>query len=356
MTGGQAVDSLAPGTVLDGRYRIEAEIARGGMGVVYRATHVTLGLPRAVKVITPQFARDRRYLERFRTEATAAARVEHPNVVGVVDFGEVDGAPYLVMPFVEGVDLQRMVEREGPLEPARGVRLLAQVGDALDAAHAMGVVHRDVKPSNILVVGERALLTDFGLAKELTAGPPGQSELFGGTLEYAAPEQMEGKDVDARTDVYALASVALFALTGRAPGIGHLWGDSAGGALPPDLTAVLERARARDPERRYASAGEFTAAADRAARRDAEWAAARGEATTREMAEPTALRRRPEEDEISGERGGAERAGARRRGPGGDGEWGEWGARGGPGPAGGARARAPAGGRPAAAPGAPRPG
>src|SRR3954465_10092267 len=164
MTGGPAVDSLPPGTVLDGRYRIEEEIARGGMGVIYRATHVTLELPRAVKVITPQFARDPRYLERFRTEATAAARIEHPNVVTVHDFGEVDGAPYLVMQYVEGVDLERLVEREGPLMPQRALSLLSQIADGLDAAHAKGVVHRDVKPSNILVLGERALLTDFGLA------------------------------------------------------------------------------------------------------------------------------------------------------------------------------------------------
>src|SRR5919201_5173329 len=107
MKGGQAVDSLAPGTVLDARYRIEEEIARGGMGVIYRATHLTLDLPRAVKLITPQFARDARYLERFRTEATAAARIGHPNVVTVHDFGEVDGSPYLVMQYVDGVDLQR---------------------------------------------------------------------------------------------------------------------------------------------------------------------------------------------------------------------------------------------------------
>src|SRR3954470_6636871 len=174
MNGGQATDPLAPGTVLDGRYRIEEEIARGGMGIIYRATHLTLDLPRAVKLITPQFARDRRYLERFRIEATAAARVEHPNVVAVHDFGEVDGAPYLVMQYVEGADLERLVAREGPLGPRRALALLAQIADGLDAAHAMGVVHRDVKPGNILVVGEpgseRALLTDFGLAKQLASG------------------------------------------------------------------------------------------------------------------------------------------------------------------------------------------
>src|SRR4051794_22558232 len=261
--GGPAVEALNPGTVLDGRYRIEEEIARGGMGVIYRAIPVTLALPRAVKLITPQFARDHRYLERFRVEATAAARIEHPNVVTVHDFGEVDGAPYLVMQYVEGVDLERLVEHEGPLMPQRALALLAQIADGLDAAHAMGVVHRDVKPGNILVVGDRALLTDFGLAKQLSATPRGQSELIGGTLEYAAPEQMEGKDVDARSDVYSLGSVFLYMLTGRTPGIGHLWGDQPAGdiPLPPTIEAVIARARARDPQDRYASAGETARAA-----------------------------------------------------------------------------------------------
>jgi serine/threonine-protein kinase len=271
MDGGQATDSLAPGTVLDGRYRIEEEIARGGMGIIYRATHITLDLPRAVKLITPQFARDRRYLERFRIEATAAARIDHPNVVAVHDFGEVDGAPYLVMQYVEGVDLERLVAREGPLPPRRALALLAQIADGLDAAHAVGVVHRDVKPGNILVVGEpgseRALLTDFGLAKQLTGTPSGQSELFGGTLEYAAPEQMAGKEVDARTDVYSLGCVLLFMVTGSTPGIGHLWGKSEVSPIPPEVEEVIARARSGDPELRYATPREFTRAVFEAAKR-----------------------------------------------------------------------------------------
>ena len=286
--GGPAVDALNRGTVLDGRYRIEEEIARGGMGVIYRAIHVTLDLPRAVKLITPQFARDHRYLERFRVEATAAARIEHPNVVTVHDFGEVDGAPYLVMQYVEGVDLERLVEREGRLKPQRALSLLAQIADGLDAAHAMGVVHRDVKPSNILVVGDRALLTDFGLAKQLTDRPTGQSELVGGTLEYAAPEQMEGKGVDPRTDVYSLGCVFLFMLTGRTPGIGHLWGDKPADdvPLPPEIEAVIARARSRDLDARFPSAGACARAALDAARRVAS-------AQTRPSTAPgTATRRR----------------------------------------------------------------
>ena len=177
MTGGQTVDSLAPGTVLDGRYRIDEEIARGGMGVIYRATHVTLDLPRAVKLITPQFARDRRYLERFRIEAKAAARIDHPNVVAVHDSVKSTARHTSSCSMSRASTCERLVEREGALAPRRALTLLAQIADGLDAAHAMGVVHRDVKPSNILVVGEpgaeRALLTDFGLAKQLTAGPTG---------------------------------------------------------------------------------------------------------------------------------------------------------------------------------------
>ena len=226
------MDSLTPGTVLDGRYRIDEEIARGGMGVIYRATHLTLDLPRAVKLDHPA-VRARPPLSRaLPRRGDGGRRIEHPNVVTVHDFGEVDGAPYLVMQYVEGVDLERLVEREGRLKPQRALSLLAQIADGLDAAHAMGVVHRDVKPSNILVVGDRALLTDFGLAKQLTDRPTGQSELVGGTLEYAAPEQMEGKDVDPRTDVYSLGCVFLFMLTGRTPGIGHLWGDKPADDVP----------------------------------------------------------------------------------------------------------------------------
>jgi Protein kinase domain len=297
MTGSPSVDSLAPGTVLDERYRIEEEIGRGGMGVVYRATHLSLGLPRAVKLITPQSARDPRYLERFRTEATAAARIDHPNVVAVHDFGEVDGQPYLVMEYVDGVDLQRLLEREGALEPERAVGLLRQIGDALDAAHAIGVVHRDVKPGNILVVGagadERALLTDFGLAKQLTAAPAAASELLGGTLAYASPEQLEGKPVDARSDVYSLGCVLYHVLTGRSPGVGQLSDDltpvGASGS-PPAFDAVIARARERDPERRFASAGELARAATEATRHPAPPAAERPETETRMWA------RRPEPD------------------------------------------------------------
>ncbi|HVE86752.1 MAG TPA: protein kinase, partial [Myxococcales bacterium] len=234
------------------------------MGIIYRATHITLDLPRAVKLITPQFARDRRYLERFRIEATAAARIEHPNVVAVHDFGEVDGSPYLVMQYVEGVDLERLVAREGPLAPRRALALLAQIADGLDAAHAMGVVHRDVKPGNILVVGERALLTDVGLAKQLTATPGGHSELFGGTLEYAAPEQMErGVLAGPSADWYALGCLLHHALAGQAPFSGApdrlLELKRAGPpplsparfpAMPPELESLRAQMLRPDPSRR----------------------------------------------------------------------------------------------------------
>jgi serine/threonine-protein kinase len=154
----------------------------------------------------------------------------------------------------------------------------------------MGVVHRDVKPSNILVVGERALLTDFGLAKRVSGRTGTQSELLGGTLEYAAPEQLEGKPVDARTDVYSLGSSMLFVLTGRAPGIGHLWGENELPSLPPALEAVLARARARDPSERYASTGELARAALAAAKGGGMVVPARGPA---QPAGQTRLRARP---------------------------------------------------------------
>jgi len=271
----QLSDCLAAGLVLDGRYRIEEEIARGGMGVVYRATHVRLDCARAVKLITPRYAQDREYLERFHREATAAAGIEHPHVVAVHDCGEVEGRPYLVMQYVEGVDLQRLIDRDGALERERALRLLCQIADALDAAHALGVVHRDVKPSNILVVrrgsAEQALLTDFGLAEQLTQRSRAASGLWGGTLEYASPEQVEGGAVDARSDVYSLGCVLHHVMTATPPGAAQLYSALApiggnGSHLADELNAVVARARERDPERRYASAGELARAALAAAR------------------------------------------------------------------------------------------
>ena len=157
---------LAIGSTLAG-YRIDALIARGGMGVVYRATHLGLERPVALKVIARELADDEGFRERFLRESRLAASLDHPAVVPVYDSREVDGELIVAMRLVEGGDLRRLIDREGPLPPARAIALLGQVAEALDAAHAAGIVHRDVKPHNVLVEGDRAYLSDFGLAKAL---------------------------------------------------------------------------------------------------------------------------------------------------------------------------------------------
>src|SRR4051794_26490716 len=166
------MSSLAPGSRFAGHV-IGVELGRGGMGVVYRATHMHLHRDVALKLLGPRVAADDQFRERFRREAKAAASVHHPNVVPVYDAGEEDGLLYVTMRYVEGVDLARLITAEGRLPLDRAVRLVAQVAGALDAAHALGVLHRDVKPANVLIEGEgeaeQALLTDFGLTKTVHA-------------------------------------------------------------------------------------------------------------------------------------------------------------------------------------------
>jgi non-specific serine/threonine protein kinase len=215
------METLEPGSNF-GRYRIDAELGRGGMAVVYRATERQLDRPVALKVIAPEMARDRAFLERFRREALAAASLEHEHVLPVYGAGSVGDVAYLAMRFVEGSDLDELIRVEGRLEPARAVRLVAQVASALDAAHARGLVHRDIKPGNILIGqrsdGEVAYLTDFGVAHILTAaGSLTATGEWIGTPAYAAPEQLRGAPLDARVDVYALGCVLFKALTGRQP-------------------------------------------------------------------------------------------------------------------------------------------
>jgi hypothetical protein len=253
-----------------GPYRIEAELGRGGMGVVYRATHVALGAPRALKFISDDLARDPAFRRRFEREARLACRIRHPHVATVLDFGEQDGTPFLVMDLVDGEDLATILAREGALAPDRAVALLEQIAGALDAAHAEGLVHRDVKPPNILVAaGDRAFLTDFGVSREIASATElTQADQALGTPQYMAPEQFEGDEVDGRADVYALGCVLHQLLTGRSPGRGQIYSD-----LPTvgaeGLDAVIRRARARRPEDRHPSAGAFAAAA-RAALDDAD--------------------------------------------------------------------------------------
>jgi serine/threonine-protein kinase len=245
-------------------YRIEAEIARGGMSAVYRATRLADGAVVALKTCAPGLR------ERLRNEhAVAAALADCPRVLPVYEAG--DG--WLAMRLVDGSDLLRMA----PLAPARAAALLAQAADALDFAHARGVVHRDVKPGNVLVgAGDRAWLTDWGLAKPIDDDPGRTPEgNWLGTVDYAAPEQIRGLPVDARADVYALGGVLYWALSARVPYPrasdeekmrAHL--DDPPPALEdhPALAAVIARAMAKDPAERFASACELARAALTAAR------------------------------------------------------------------------------------------
>src|SRR4051812_27179599 len=199
---------LANGQVLAG-YRVEGIIGRGGMGVVYRATQLALERPVALKLIAPDLAEDESFRERFKRESRTAAQIEHAHVIPVHEAGEAEGRLYIAMRLIDGIDLRELIRRYGQIEPVRAVRLLGQVASALDAAHAFGLVHRDIKPANVLVANEggrdHAYLTDFGLSKQLgSESGVTQTGMFVGTVDYIAPEQIQGLPLDARSDVYSL--------------------------------------------------------------------------------------------------------------------------------------------------------
>ena len=246
------------GSTLAG-YRIDALIARGGMGVVYRATQLALDRPVALKVIAHELADDEKFRRRFLGESRLAARLEHPAVVPVYDARDEDGELIVAMRLIEGGDLRKLIDREGSLSPERAIRLLGQVAEALDAAHAAGIVHRDVKPHNILIEGERAYLSDFGLAKAYAETGSGAGTSVVGTVEYMAPEQWRGERVGPAADVYALGCVLYEALTGVVP---YARKESdAEPELPRGIEAVIERAVSKDPVERYPTAGALIEAA-----------------------------------------------------------------------------------------------
>ena len=203
-------------------YRVEALIGRGGMGAVYRAEEQGLGRKVALKVIASELAEDNRFRERFLRESRVAASLDHPHIVPIFQAGDEDGVLFLAMRYVDGTDLAQLISREGALDPARAISLLEQVAEALDAAHEKGLVHRDVKPSNVLIAvaggKEHCYLADFGLTKRTgsLSGVSAPGDVVG-TLEYVAPEQITGDDVDARADVYSLACVLYECLTGTSP-------------------------------------------------------------------------------------------------------------------------------------------
>ncbi len=250
------------------------------MGVVYRARHLSLDRERALKVVAPMLSADQRFRERFKRESRLAAQVEHPNVITVHHAGEESGQLYLTMRLVDGVDLRSLVQASGPLDPAHAVRVLAGIAAGLDAAHARGLIHRDVKPANVLVErdgdAERVFLTDFGISRlagsEESLTTTGE---FFGSVDYVAPEQIEGEPVDRRTDVYALGGVLHFLLTAQPPfprdtELAKLFAHANAPrprpsdlvpGLPPAIDDVVAKAMAKRPEERYRSAGELAAAA-----------------------------------------------------------------------------------------------
>jgi len=272
----ELVSNLPLGSVFAG-CRVEGIIGHGDMGVVYRADELALQRPVALKLILPEYSDDERFRERFRRESKIAAAIDHPNVIPVFDAGEEQRVLYIMMRLVEGTDLRALIDSEGALEPLRAARIVRQVGSALDAAHARGMLHRDVKPSNVLLARrDHVYLTDFGLAK-----PAATLEALTrhGTVvaraEYVAPEQILGQRADARADIYALGCMLYEALTGVAPfaGAGHAAAPLAHldepppsprelrPDLPPEFDEVVRRAMAKDPQERYPSAGDLGQAA-----------------------------------------------------------------------------------------------
>ena len=245
------------------------------MGIVYRATQLSLGRPVALKLIAPEHAADGGFRERFQRESRMAAAIDHPNVIPVYEAGEEDGRLYLVMRWVAGTDLHKELRNGGRMEPARATAIVNQVAGALDAAHAAGLVHRDVKPANVLLSGDHAYLADFGLTR--FAGADAHLTTAGhflGTVDYMAPEQFHPGPIDARADVYALGCVLFAALTGAPPFLretvpatmlAHLNDPPPRGSATPgvsrDFDRVLARALAKSPEDRYPSAGDFGRAA-----------------------------------------------------------------------------------------------
>lgn len=252
-----------------GQYQIISEIGHGGMATVYKAYQPLMNRYVAVKVLAPHLSHDREFVERFVREATAAGRLRHPNIVTIYEVQQQAGIYYIVMEYVEGQSLAEIIRREGPLSPERTVRIAAQVASALDYAHSQGLVHRDVKPGNILVgPGDHVTLTDFGIARAIAVAGTTRPGVVWGTPAYMAPEQVLGEPVGPQADVYALGMVCYEMLTGRTPFQGETPAVLHAQVYkpPPDPTkfhpglpervcVVLEEALAKKPQQRYPSAG-----------------------------------------------------------------------------------------------------
>jgi hypothetical protein len=202
-------------------YRLEALVGSGGMSIVYRARHLSLDRTVALKLLSPELSEDESFRERFLRESRLAASLDHPNVIPIYEAGETDGVFYIAMRFVAGRDLKSLLKQEGPLDGPRTATIISQVAGALEAAHSQGLVHRDVKPANVLIAsglgadgGDHVYLSDFGVVKQRASQPLTKTGIFVGTADYASPEQIEGKTLDGRADVYSLGCVLYECLTG----------------------------------------------------------------------------------------------------------------------------------------------
>src|SRR2546421_2479408 len=266
---------LSPGTMLGGRYRLDERIAGGGMGDVWRGTDEVLGRTVAVKILLPALLEEAGFAERFRGEARTMATINHPGVVDVYDYGSENATAFLVMEYVEGDALSRTLSRVGRLTPARTMALVAQAADALHAAHDKGIVHRDVKPGNLLVRPNGTLvLTDFGIARSAMVGQLTAAGSVLGTASYISPEQAAGGVATPLSDVYSLGVVAYQCLAGRRPFEGDNPLEIAmrhvreqppplPSDVPPSVRAIVERAMAKDPTARYPAAAAFAQVARR---------------------------------------------------------------------------------------------
>jgi serine/threonine protein kinase len=270
---------LSPGSTIAG-YEIESVVGSGGIGILYRARQIRLDRPVALKVVEPQAAREPVVRERLRREARTVAALDHPNVVPLYEAGEENGTVYIVTRWVDGTELGNVIRRDGPLEAARAARIAAQIASALDVAHEKGLIHRDVKPSNVILAAEdHVYLTDFRLTKraESATGLTAAGQMLG-TIDYVAPEQIEGGEAVARGDVYGLGCVVFETLTGAPPfagqsgGMAKMWAHlnaeppSVRGRrpdVPQALDDLIRQALAKTPDARP-SAAAFGAAALRA--------------------------------------------------------------------------------------------
>jgi serine/threonine protein kinase len=254
-------------------YRIERQLGRGSMGVVYLAEDVHLQRKVALKILSPVLADDELFRKRFHRESQSAANLDHPNIVPIYAAGEAGGMLYIAMRYLGGGDLRALLEANGPLSLEQATSLITQIADALDTAHAEGLVHRDVKPANILTDGrEHYYLGDFGITKIVSAGTSLTSTgQFVGTIDYISPEQIQGKAVDGRADLYALGCVLYQCLTGvvpfqRSETAALLWAHmheeppavtARRPDLPPQIDRVVAKAMAKQPEDRYATCREL---------------------------------------------------------------------------------------------------